>query len=97
MDYRPSPIATSEISTISTAHEFARNTSRFQAEHHALCELARRLSEVLSEAPDNTAGVAPDREHDTHAVLWELGFCEHMLESDRREWLRLMVEAEWYG
>lgn len=85
------------VRTYRTAHEFARNTSRFQAKHHALCELGRRLSEVLNEAPSAPHLAAPNPLHDADAVLRELGFCEHVLESDHREWLRLMVEAEWFG
>jgi hypothetical protein len=85
------------VRTYRTAHEFARNTSRFQAKHHALCELERRLSEVLNEVPSATRAAAQSPLHDADAVLRELGFCEHVLESDHREWLRLMVEAEWFG
>lgn len=63
------------------ANEFARNASRCEAVHHALSELSARLREA-SDAP---------------AVFRELGFCEQVLESDLREWMRLMVEAEWFG
>jgi len=44
-----------------------------------------KLSERLREAND------PD------TVFREIGFCEQTLEADLREWLRLMVEAEWFG
>jgi hypothetical protein len=85
------------VRTYRTAHEFARNTSRFEAKHHALCELERRLSEVLNEVPSAAHAAAPSPLHDADAVLRELGFCEHVLESDHGQWLRLMVEAEWFG
>jgi len=31
------------------------------------------------------------------AVYCELGFCEQVLEADLCEWMRLMIEAEWFG
>lgn len=34
---------------------------------------------------------------DGPAIFRELGFCEQVLESDLPEWMRLMVEAEWFG
>jgi hypothetical protein len=63
------------------ANESARNAARFEAVHHTLTA----LSERLRAAPD-----AP-------TVFRELGFCEQTFESDLREWMRLMVEAEWFG
>jgi len=63
------------------ANEFARNAARFEAVHHILSA----LSERLRDAPD-----AP-------TVFRELGFCEQTFESDLREWMRLMVQAEWFG
>jgi hypothetical protein len=63
------------------ANEFARNASRFEAVHHTLSELSARLSDAT----------------DAPSIFRELGFCEQVLESDLREWMRLMVEAEWFG
>jgi hypothetical protein len=34
---------------------------------------------------------------DSLTVFRDVGFCEQILEPDLREWLRLMVEAEWFG
>ncbi len=61
--------------------EFARNASRCESTHHVLLKLAIRL---------RNAG-------DAAAVFREIGFCEQALESDLRDWLRLMVESEWFG
>lgn len=63
------------------ANEFARNAARFEAVHHILSALSERLR------------TAPD----PPTVFRELGFCEQTFESDLREWMRLMVEAEWFG
>jgi len=30
-------------------------------------------------------------------IYGDLWMCEHVLESERREWLRLMTEAEWFA
>ena len=61
--------------------EFARNASRCESTHHVLLKLGARLRDA----------------DDQPAVFREIGFCEHVLESDLREWLRLMVESEWFG
>jgi len=31
------------------------------------------------------------------AVYGDLWMCEHVLEYEQREWLRLMIEAEWFA
>jgi hypothetical protein len=61
--------------------EYARNASRYESNHNVLL----KLSERLREASDSTT------------VFREIGFCEQTMEADLREWLRLMVEAEWFG
>jgi hypothetical protein len=88
------------VRTFRMAHEFARNTTRFKAKHSALCKLRRQLAEVLHEAPESAGehGQPSNSSHgEPNAVLRELGFCEYVLESDHREWLRLMIDAEWFG
>ena len=61
--------------------EFARNASRCESTHHVLLKLGARLRDAA----------------DSPAVFREIGFCEHVLETDLREWLRLMVESESFG
>jgi hypothetical protein len=63
------------------ANEFARNAARFEAVHNILSALSGRLRD----APDPPT------------VFREIGFCEQTFEADLREWMRLMVEAEWFG
>jgi len=64
-----------------TAYEFARNTSRFRAKYVALERLAERLQ----------------RENDPAALWYAMWCCEQMMDAEHREWLRLMIEAEWFG
>ena len=69
------------VRTFRAANEFARNTSRFRAKYDALGHLAERLQ----------------NETDPTAVFRDLWCCEQILESEHREWLRLMTDAEWFG
>ena len=69
------------VRTWRTANEFGRNRTRSLARFHSLSKIADRLR---AEAP------AED-------VFSDLGLCEHILAADQGEWLRLMLEAEWYG
>lgn len=69
------------VRTWRTANEFGRNRSRSLARFHSLSKIADRLR---ADAP------AAD-------VFSDLGLAEHILAADQGEWLRLMLEAEWYG
>ncbi len=69
------------VRTWRTANEFGRNRSRSLARFHSLSKIADRLR-ADSEATD---------------VFSDLGLAEHILAGDQGEWLRLMLEAEWYG
>jgi hypothetical protein len=65
-----------------SAYEFSRNTLRFHSLQLALEELQERLER----------GDARPEE------IWrDLWWCEWLLEAEHREWLRLMIEAEWIG
>ncbi len=47
---------------------------------------------------DSDTGVERDvEETDAYPILRDLSWCEHILESEHREWLRLMFETEWFG
>jgi hypothetical protein len=77
------PVIGTGLRTSHLADEPARNASRYRAKEHALSELSARLSQAMeAQSPD--------------AVFRELSFCEQVLELDQREWLRLMIEAEWF-
>ena len=51
------------------------------------------------ETPRPTDGPAQpdDEDTDAYAILRDLSWCEHILETEHREWLRLMYETEWFG
>jgi hypothetical protein len=75
------PAAWAGVRTYRSANEFSRNRSRSLAKQNALAELGDRLS----------------RERGPQAIFADLMLAEYILAADQHEWLRLMVEAEWYG
>jgi hypothetical protein len=75
------PVAGAAVRTLRGAHEFGRNVLRFRATAHKLGQLENDLQ----------------REANLQAKLKVLQRVEQVLEAERREWLRLMVDAEWYG
>jgi hypothetical protein len=75
------PVIGAGVRSLRTAYEFARNNSRFRAKLIALSRLAERLR----------------RENNLETMFRDLWSCEQILESEHREWLRLMVEGEWFG
>ncbi len=75
------PVVGAGIRTYRSAHEFARSASLFRAKYAALRHLADRLQ---AESGDEQ-------------ILRTLRHCEQFLESEHREWLRLMLDAEWFG
>ncbi len=104
------PAAAAGVRTWRGAFEFSRNKGRFEASHHALRDLERRLvNEGFSAFGGNgDAGKSgeplshqklprDDEETDAYAILRDLSWCEHILETEHREWLRLMFETEWFG
>jgi hypothetical protein len=84
------PAASAGVRAWRGAYEFARNSSRFAAAHAALLDLERSLR------TDSRAELISQGDVDTRRVLQELHWCEHILSTEHIEWLRLMVEAEWY-
>jgi Protein of unknown function (DUF4231) len=75
------PVCGAGIRVIRGVLEYGRNASRYESTHNVLLELSERLREATN--PDS--------------AFREIGFCEQTLEADLREWVRLMVEAEWFG
>ncbi len=75
------PVLGAGLRGLRSAYEFSRNTLRFRANHFALELLRKRLQ----------------TETKPEAILRDLWWCEWMLEAEHREWLRLMIEAEWIG
>jgi hypothetical protein len=75
------PVVGSAIRTYRGAHESSRNTTRFRAAFVELGRLGERLQ--IETAPE--------------AILELLRRSEEILEVEHRDWLRLMIEAEWFG
>jgi hypothetical protein len=75
------PVIGAAVRILRTAHEFGRNTLRFRATSN---ELKQHLDGLQNE-PDPRAKVE---------ILHKT---ERALQAERREWLRLMIEAEWFG
>jgi hypothetical protein len=80
------PVAGSGIRTWRSAIEPARNLSRFDAKCIALHHIDERMEkgEIKETAK-------------AESVLRDLWCAEQVMESEHREWLRLMGEAEWQG
>ena len=75
------PACGAGIRVIRGVLEYGRNASRYESTHNVLLELSERLRQA----------------NDPDSAFREIGFCEQTLEADLREWVRLMVEAEWFG
>jgi hypothetical protein len=75
------PLLGAGVRTLRSAYEFARSASLFQAKYTALQHLDKRLQE----------------ETNCVEVLHALWHCEQFLADEHIEWLRLMIEAEWFG
>lgn len=86
------PVVASMSRTLRSAFEFSRNRSRFLAAHDALSTLEHRLTHHVMWA--RTTELAPDAKA---TVLREFERCETQLRTEHNEWLRLMLEAEWFG
>jgi len=84
------PVVSAAMRTIVLSRELARNSSRYAAKLHALTHLNVQLNVALK---DIQTGLPPGR---SATILRDLSCCEYLIESDHREWIRLMVEAEWY-
>jgi hypothetical protein len=85
------PVVGATARTLRLAHEYSRNTSRFRAKLVVL----RRLSDALA---TETAGEV--EQGGDHAGKEERGRQkphQQVLESEHREWLRLMLNGEWFG
>jgi hypothetical protein len=80
------PVFGSGIRISRSAHEATRNMSRFGAKYYALDNIGGRLkSAKLNDAAE------------AESLLRDLWCAEQIMESEHREWLRLMMGAEWVG
>jgi len=89
------PVIGAGVRTFRSAYQLARNTSRYKAAFEAIKLPAERLEHDAERlyglyAEGRTAVDAQD-------VFRDMWRCEQILEAEHREWLRLMMEAEWFG
>jgi hypothetical protein len=75
------PVCGAGIRVIRGVLEYGRNASRYESTHNVLLALSERLREA----------------NDAETAFREIGFCEQALEAESREWVRLLIEAEWFG
>ena len=80
------PITWAAIRTWRFANEFSRNAARSRAKHAA-----------LTRCRDAILAVSGADRLDSTRLLRLLALSEALLVSEQREWLRLMLDAEWYG
>jgi hypothetical protein len=75
------PVVSLGVRAWFSAFELPRSASLFEAKHYALAHAAAR---VRQDAPD------------LPATLRLIAQNEHFLEHEHREWLRLLLDAEWF-
>ncbi|HJR64419.1 MAG TPA: hypothetical protein VJ803_12010 [Gemmatimonadaceae bacterium] len=67
--------------------ESSRSISRSAARHSALCQ----VDDELRKATESSSA----KRNDFQVIFWNFKLSEFILDTDQREWLRLMREAEW--
>lgn len=75
------PVLGAGIRTIRSAMEYGRNTLRYVAAWHNLKKMEIEIEQA----------------HTTVGLQLRSTRVEQLLEVENREWLRLMIEAEWFG
>ncbi len=85
------PAMAAAVRTLRSAFEYSRNKSRFEMAYSALSSVEVALTDSRNRLASDSVAV------DSAAVLQEMWWCEHILLIEHYEWLRLMVETEWYG
>jgi hypothetical protein len=79
------PVVGMGVRTYRSSHEFARSSSIFRAKEKRLREIDAEITALLNEPPGNKL-----------QLISLLNACEHNLEEEHYEWLRLMAESEWF-
>ena len=87
------PVLGGGFRTLRSAYQFARNTSRYTATLEGLKPSYDALRAELKKLQAPGAGVA---QVSASTILYHMWRCEQVLEAEHREWLRLMMQAEWF-
>jgi hypothetical protein len=89
------PVIGAGVRTFRSAFQLARNSSRYKAAFEAIKLPAERLEQYAERLYVLYAeGHTTIDAHDVFRDMWR---CEQILEAEHREWLRLMMEAKWFG
>jgi hypothetical protein len=89
------PVVGAAFRTVRSANEFSRHEIRYRAKYIGLSLQVKKLNdEAQALEPGAAKPVPPD---DAQRIFLELWGTEQIMESEHREWLRLMIEAEWFG
>lgn len=81
------------LSRFRSAFEFARNTSRYTAALEGLKPSYDALKAELQNLEATGGGVA---QTSASAIFHHMWRSEQIVEAEHREWLRLMIHADWY-
>lgn len=98
-------------SRFSAAHRALSDTEKSLVQNTFLAVTAEPRAQVREESvfvgshlgqvivvAEQSSAEAPDQDQtDAYPVLRDLAWCEHVLDAEHREWLRLMYDAEWFG
>jgi hypothetical protein len=82
------PLGWAAIRTVRSAHELSRNRLRSSARQADLVKIENAL---------NTETLAEKEKWDRTLIFGYLNMSEGVLAADQHEWVRLMINAEWYG
>lgn len=79
------PVIGAGIRTLRSTHEYARSAAIYRSKQKALEKMDDKLEQKIHQAKLDAAQVLN--------LLWR---CEELLRAEHREWLRLMLETEWF-
>lgn len=86
------PVLGGGIRNFGGVHEFVRNANLFTQAGETL----RQQRAELDKLSDDPSRCTPDCTH-AESVLRAMWRCEQRMEDEHREWMRLMLETEWYS
>jgi hypothetical protein len=89
------PVGGAALRTVRSASEYARHEIRYGAKRVGLAYHAKILAGEAQKLKPATNQPVPTP--DAERVMLELWGAEQIIEAEHREWLRLMLEAEWFG
>ncbi len=89
------PVVGAAIRTVRSANEFSRHMIRYRAKYIGLSLHVKKLADEAAALKPSADGTVLAT--DAQRIFLDLWGAEQIMESEHREWLRLMLEAEWFG